>query len=474
MKITFLEPPSVENQTPERFAGCTYELYHFPDLANLYPLACLLDKGYEVNYIDSLLDKLDETSFLQKIKNDNSDIYVFHSVILAKKTDLYYQKKIRELKPDATIIFHGPEPTRVPETYLENDKKTIVLLGEIEYHLMEYLEGKLPKGLAYWKDDKITKTEPDDQTVNMDDLPILQRKHPVLQKYFASYSNPKFHAQPYTIMMTSRGCAFRCYFCVPNSISFAREIEGIRHFGKKPKPNVASAEHVIAEFKQIKADGFRSVMIVDDQFLWSKERTFEICEGIKDLGIEWGCLSRADFLTEYDICQALADAGCVVVDIGVESLKQSTLDFIRKDLTVEQVELATKNLKKAGVEPKFNIMFGTCPNETPQDIIDTVDKLIEMDIKNVMFSIATPFKGTEFHVICKEKGYLVDDTDEINPLGKSVISYPSLSREELEKMQSYAYKRFYLRPKAVWNRLTSYRSLSDVWNDIKIVKKLFF
>ena len=33
----------------ERFAGCTYELYHFPDLGNLYAFTMLHQKGIEVD-----------------------------------------------------------------------------------------------------------------------------------------------------------------------------------------------------------------------------------------------------------------------------------------------------------------------------------------------------------------------------------------------------------------------------------------
>src|SRR3989337_816360 len=112
MKITFFEPPSIGEKTPERFAGCSYELYHFPDLANLYPFTCLYEEGFDVNYIDASLEKLDENSFLNK-------------------TDLHYIKKIQEIRPSSKVIFHGPEPTRVPEEYLINDR-VFVFRGEIE------------------------------------------------------------------------------------------------------------------------------------------------------------------------------------------------------------------------------------------------------------------------------------------------------------------------------------------------------
>ena len=35
MRVAFLEPPPVTERNPERFAGCTFEVYHFPDLGNL-------------------------------------------------------------------------------------------------------------------------------------------------------------------------------------------------------------------------------------------------------------------------------------------------------------------------------------------------------------------------------------------------------------------------------------------------------
>ncbi len=484
MKITFFEPPSIGEKTPERFAGCSFELYHFPDLANLYPFTCLYEEGFDVNYIDASLEKLDETGFLNKIKNENADYYVIHSVILSKKTDLYYLKKIQEMMPNSRVIFHGPEPTRVPEEYLTpplpplekggRGGNVLVFRGEIEKNLAGYLkDGKLT-GVSYLKDEKIIHEPPSEDMINLDELPFPFRNHKVLQPYIKNYFNPKFRKKPHTIMMTSRGCAFKCLFCVPNSISFAREMEYMRyHDGKKPPVHAASAKRVIEEFKAIKEQGFNSVMIVDDQFLWARNRTLEICRGIKGLDMEWGCLSRADFLTDEEVLREMAAAGCVSVDIGVENLNQDVLDYIQKDLMVENVYKAIELLRKYGIEPKLNIMFGTSPKESPRDIVDTIKKLKRLDVSNVMFSIATPFKGTKFYDFCKEKGFLVDESDDINPLGKSMISYPHLSKEELEELERYAYRSFYLRTKMIVKRIKSYRGIRDFVNDIKVAINLF-
>jgi len=473
LKITFCEPPSREDKIPERFAGCSYELYHFPDLANLYPFTCLHEEGFQVYYIDATLEQLDEEAFLKRISTDDSDYYIIHSVILSKRTDLYYLKKMREVRPASTVIVHGPEPTRVSEEYLIHEN-VLVFRGEIEKTLISFLKEGDRAGTSYWRNGTVVHEPPPSEAVDVDGLPFPFRNHRVLQPYIRSYFNPKFRKRPHTIMMASRGCAFRCRFCVPNSVSFARELEFMRYNdGRKPPVQVARAERVIKEFQAIQEQGFHSVMIVDDQFLWGSERTLEICRGIRGLDMEWGCLSRADFLTDEEVIRAMAEAGCISVDIGVESLNQEVLDYIQKDLRVEDVHAAIRLLRKYGIEPKLNIMFGTSPFETIEDMKNTVRLLKKMDVSTVMFSIATPFKGTKFYEYCREKSYLFDESDEINPLGKSIISYPTVSGKDLEAMERYAYRSFYLRPQMIVRRIKSYQGIRDFLNDIRVAVNLF-
>jgi len=189
---------------------------------------------------------------------------------------------------------------------------------------------------------------------------------------------------------------------------------------------------------------------------------------------EWGMLSRADFLTDESVVIALARAGCASIDIGVESLKQEVLDRINKDLDVEDVYRAIALLNAHGISPKLNIMLGTTPGETPEDVYWTVRELKRMDVHNVMSSIATPFKGTPFYEHCREKGYLIDESDEVNPMGKAMISYPSLSATQHEEVERYAYRSFYLRPKIVVERLKRMRRPQDLINDLKVASQVLF
>ncbi len=478
LKVSFLEPPAVTDRSAERFAGCTYELYHFPDLANLYPFTILHERGLEVDFLDAGLLGDTQESFLDRLKASPSDYYVLHAVVLAKPTDLVWIQKIRALQPNAWILIHGPEATRVPQEYIGTDERIVVFRGEIERSLVEFIMGEMPEkayGLSRYepRQGRVVDYAPDPRgPIPFDDLPIPARDHPAVNRYRDKYFNPKYRGAPHALMLTSRGCSFRCSFCVPNAISFAREMEGFKYTGHKPRVEAASPQRIAAEFKWLKDHGYKSVHIADDQFLWQKARTLEICKLLEPIGLEWGMLSRADFLTDEEVVQALAKAGCVSIDMGVESLKQDVLDKIRKDLDVKDVYEAVRLLKKHGIRPKINIMFGTTPDETAEDVYWTVKELKNLDVPNVMFAIATPFKGTEFFDYCKEKGYLIDESDSVNPMGKAMISYPQLTNEKLEELERYAYRSFYLRPKVVVNRLLGIRRLKDVVNDLKVAKRL--
>jgi hypothetical protein len=63
-----------------------------------------------------------------------------------------------------------------------------------------------------------------------------------------------------------------------------------------------------------------------------------------------------------------------------------------------------------------------------------------------MFSIATPFPGTDFRSVAEKNNWIVKDYD-TNPASVAQIGYPDLSNTDLEKISKNANLRFYLRPK---------------------------
>ncbi len=480
-RIVFIEPPvSDRRHIPERFAGCSYMLYPLPDLANFYMLSYLEKQGFSTEIVNGVLDDLSEEAFIERLKSLNPHALILHSVILAKPLDLQFIPKILAAVP-APLLIHGPEPSRVPREYLEKSGESaksgrvLIFIGEPEKNILAYLQRGEKSGVVLYEGDEMVTYPHAHQFISIEELPFDFHRHPTVKRLSSHFLNAKFSKQPVATIMVSRGCPFPCSYCVPNSISFARELEyrGER-LGPKPRAIYASPERVIAEFRAVKDAGYPSLMVMDDQFLSQKKRTLAICEGVKDLGLQWGCLSRPDFLDEEEVVMALAEAGCISIDIGIETLSQRLLDAIEKRLDLQTFYRAIPLMQKYKIEPKINIMFGSSAEECETDILHTLRELERLQVHHVMFAVATPFKGTPFYEQSRNNGTLINDSDAINPFGKSMISYPHLTHERLQELCRYDYRRFYLRPSQLWYRLKSYRSWSSIKNDVRVVANLFF
>lgn len=466
MRVTFLIPPQLDVTIPaDRCFGCNYGLYPLPHIPSLITATLLKNNGFIVAVRDFAAEKCPIERFVRFIENDRSDVYVFFTVSLSAETDLAARRMIQNLRKSVRFIFCGTQPTYEPENFC--NAGSFVIRGEPEYpclNLVQALEaGELPytvKGITWVNNGQLIHNPPLDPITDLDSLPIPDR----MLLDHTPYFNPKLASQPHTAILTSRGCFGRCWYCVPNSLSFARELEYRRSHEKKPFPRLHSVERVIAEFRKISEQGFRSVTVLDDEFLWNEKRTISICDGIRSFGLEWICLARPDMLTERSV-NAMAAAGCRFVDLGVESFNQEILDDIGKDIQVECIGRAIALLQKYHIEPKINILFGASSKETEQTLKETIIAAERTNARYVLFGIATPFPGTEFYTAARKNHWFItpdNDYHPVDPTMESIIGYPHLPKERLDYYLSYAYRRQYFRPRYLLGQLRDIRSLDDL------------
>ncbi len=456
-------PPALDGRrAADRCYGCNFGVYFLPHLPSLYAATLLKKNGFTVAILDFPAKNKAPKEFEEFAKTDDSDAYFFYSVFLSEATDLKAREILRKCNKKARYIYAGTQATWAPENFADND--SIVVRGEPEITALELAKalkpgGNLGKvlGITY-KDGKgihHNKTRP--PLENLDELPIPDR---TLLDH-SPYYNPKMSKTPHAAILTSRGCFGRCWYCVPNSLSFAREIEYKKTMHCKPAPRLHSAKRVVEEFKQIAKLGFKSVSIIDDEFLWTDQRTLEICNGIENLGLEWSCLARVDKITQTGV-RAMKKAGCTYIDLGVESFDQKVLDAIGKDVNVGQIRTAIQTIKSAGIHPEINVLLGATPQETEQTIRHTIDEVEKLDVDFVLYNIAAPFPGTEFYSEAKKQKWMTtEDYVPIDPSKETITNYPHLPKERLEQLLSEAYTRHYFNPKYVAKQLLAVKSPQD-------------
>ena len=203
----------------------------------------------------------------------------------------------------------------------------------------------------------------------------------------------------FTTMQTSRGCPWPCIFC---DIPIFNE----------GKWRSRSAQHVVDEFKHLQEHGYGSVYFVDDHFLLQPKRIQAICEGINDadVTIQWGCEGRVDSVAQH-LFPAMAKAHCRTLMFGIESGSQKVLDRLKKEQTLEEVETAVENAKKAGIEIVHGFFVVGSPDETVEDIRATFDFASRLRLDTFGFNRLCVYRGTPLWHEYVQRALVNDATD---------------------------------------------------------------
>ncbi len=480
MKVSFVIPPCYDHKQPaERSAGCTRVVYPAPNIYELTVAAAVraID-GVEVAYKDCVFCKMKSRDFASWAASDSSDVYMIWTVNLSIESDLQAIADIRKSHPDTPIVLMGPGPTYFTEKCLNGDANVFVVRGEPDEtvcELVEYLrDGRQPddsiKGLSRFIDGRVKNNMPRPLMKDLDSRPFPARDLVKDQ----DFHNPKLKTGPYTTMFTSRNCPYRCIYCVPSSLSFAREIEFRREHNRKPTIGFRSLESVEAEIARLHAEGVKAIGFMDDNFIWNEERTAGLCAILKKYDMRWGCEARVDAITE-PIAKMLGDSNCCYVDLGVESFDDKILEYVKKGITVADIYRAVELLEKYHVPVKLNILIGSSPLETRETVLHTLAEAKKLNVDQVMFNIVSPFPGTEFYKICKENGWLKGN--EYVPTDvqrQSILELPGISSSEMEKLLFHNNLRFFFSYKFISRQIRRFRSWKEFTHSLRALKiKLF-
>lgn len=203
----------------------------------------------------------------------------------------------------------------------------------------------------------------------------------------------------FTTMQTSRGCPWPCVFC---DIPIFNE----------GKWRSRSPQHVVDEFQHLQALGYGAVYFVDDHFLLQPRRIEAICKGIIDNGINihWGCEGRVDSTAQH-LFPNMAQANCRTLMFGIESGSQKVLDRLKKDQTIEQIEDAVCNAKRAGIEIVHGFFVVGNPGETVEDMRATFDFAAKLPLDTFGFNRLCVYRGTPLWKEYVGRGLVDDATD---------------------------------------------------------------
>ncbi len=440
-------------------------------------LGTILDNdGHTVRILDMQVDNFTEEEFIHYLQEFNPDV-ISMSILAATSTIIGDMvKTVKTHFPSATIICGGVHASMFPrETLCENTGIDFLVYGEGEITFKELIHTVESKGdvatvlgVYYRKNGEISFTGVRPIVQDLDELPIPSRKFFDLTKYIPTPN--QYKRLPATNMITGRGCTYSlCSFCFESS-KFVRE-KGYRRI---------SVNRAVAEVKYLREEfGIKEIAFWDDEFLMGSNWVEEFCDKLVEEGIDvtWSCYGKVNFVHPA-LLRKMRKAGCWNIFMGLESGNQELLNFIKKGQTLDMMRNAVKWAHDAGIEIRGSFILGL-PKETPEMARRTAEFAVELDLDYAQFCLNTPFPGTEMNEICKSGKY--GKFDESAGYDKytihSALFLPSgyESVDQLLRIQKWAYRRFYFRPRYLLRKVRSLRTKEDIfryWRGVNFLLKV--
>lgn len=371
-----------------------------PPLGLMYMQAVLDTAGYESKIFD-LYKSYDEVE--KEIKEYDPDIVAIACFTTYRASSYKLARIAKEVKPKCKVVMGGPHATFMWGQIIKNIKEVdIIILGEAEYTMLElvyHLENRLPlsevDGIVFRVGNGFYMSKPRKVIQNLDDLPFPNYRDIDLKKY-AIPCPPTF---PYSdikpSICSSRGCYANCTFC-------STRIFWGNWRARSPK-------NVVDEIEILYNKGARYFNFNDDIFTTDKNRVVEICKEMikRNIKMKWYAETRVDVISP-EMFKWMKDAGCYLVQFGVESGSDYMLKNINKMITTEQIKIAFKMAKDAGLQTEILLMVGN-QGETWESIYETEKLLDEVNPDIVIISITHIFPATKLYEIAKEKGIINDN-----------------------------------------------------------------
>lgn len=311
--------------------------------------------------------------------------------------------------PNLPIVWGGWHPSLFPVETLAEPSIDIAVLGQGEATFAALLERLVDRswpgadlddiaGLAVRRDGEVVRT-PARPMVPMNDLPPVDYSLLPVDAYFG------LKQQRQLDYITSIGCHFRCAFCADPFV-YERRWTGLA-------PS-RIGEEVEALWRR---HAFTELAFQDETFFTYRDRAEAMADDFlqRGLSFEWTATLRADQAVR------LGEAGLALcvrsglrrVLVGVESGSQEMLDWMLKDVTVDQVlETAAMCVRlRLGAIFPFIVGFPGESDESVRASVDLIKRLRAMspEFETPLFYFK-PYPGSRITDDLVQQGHALPTT----------------------------------------------------------------
>lgn len=388
--------------------------------------AVLKENGHATDYL--ALNKLDTKKLEKKIRSFQPDLIgitvTSNQFGLSQEISSFIYETFK-----LTIVLGGVHATVRPEECIKVKGIFGICVGEGEYPMLELVNAinqnkKLNadnlKIENFWFniDGSILKNPIRSLVQDLDSLPFCDRE-------IINFQN-LLNYHKYLEVRGSRGCPYKCAFCVNASYQGIYKNSGKFYRTRSPENLLGEIESLVSKYKNI-----RTIVFDDELMSVNKKWTLSLLEKYKQkFDFPFNLTIRAN-LVDAEFVKALKEAGCNTLMMGVENGDDHIRnEVLNKGISSEQIIEAGRLIKEAGIKLWTFNMVGV-PYETTETIKKTIDinKKIKPDI--VFVSTFYPFPGTRLGDLCKKEGWISDRQIKGFFSNVTILDQPSISKEDV-------------------------------------------
>jgi anaerobic magnesium-protoporphyrin IX monomethyl ester cyclase len=399
----------------------------------------------EIKLIKSYVDFVGDEELLAVVNEFQPDIIGIRCLSLDIVPLFASMKVIREgyQKNNHVIILGGPITNAQTSTVYNSKLFDYIVLNEGERALVELVEAHINgrpvregvTGIVYdlsrYSGDLID---------NLDDLPFPDYELVDFSKY-DNFLNYGYNRNRQGVLVTSRGCPFRCTFC--------HNIMGRR-------ARLRSATNVVDEIEYLR-DRYEILdfFIVDDIFNIDYDRAMTVFDLIikRDLKVHLYFPNgiRGDILDKPYI-DRMVEAGTKYVSFAVETASDRLQKKIRKNVKLGKLKELIHYTCDQDIMVNAFFMFGM-PTETEEEAFQTLEYAASLDKLHFPYVFfARYYEGTEMYQQALESGFSHDMIyNSIHQMYHDIDNYatPTLSNQTVKYIKNYFLYKIIFNPKRI-------------------------
>ncbi|MBF0441988.1 MAG: radical SAM protein, partial [Oligoflexales bacterium] len=397
-----------------------------------------------------------EKQVLDEISRFGPELTIVHTTTPSIYNDIDYARNAKKIAGSTTVLVGAHVSVLSEETLrVGKDAVDIIVRGEAEYTLRDIAKGlaweKIP-GIAFRSDDGKIITTSDRPPLDVNELPFPAWHH----------IDPRWYRDagklyPFLTLFSGRGCFAKCTFCRETQVVNGRKLR-FRDAAKV----VDEIEYDLRCFPYL-----QEIMIETDTFTALPEHVRSFCKEFMRRGlhkkIRWSCNVRVDI--DLTLLPLMKKAGCRMLMIGFEFGTNEQLNVVKKGTTIEMGRAFAQAAARLGFTLHGCFMIGA-PFETRESAQKTIDFAKSLPLDTIQVSGIAVYPGTELYDWARSHGYIVakDWTDWVDENREQVtlLSYPQMSKKEIDYFVDKGLKEFYMRPKQILKMFFAIRSWDDV------------